>query len=60
MAWCISSSRRTFPVVFDQTRAPPTHYSVDVMGGGLNPAVMRRISAKTFLGMATSAIWNAS
>jgi hypothetical protein len=52
------SSRRKSPVGFDRTRNNGTHYAVDVTGGGRSSAINRRMSAKRFLGMATSAIWN--
>ena len=35
-----------------------THYAVDVIGGGRTSAIMRKMSAKTSRGIATSAIWN--
>jgi hypothetical protein len=37
-----------------------TRYAVDVTGGGRNSVISRRMSAKRFLGMATSAIWKAT
>ena len=45
---------------FRRTRDNRTHYPVDVTGGGRNSAISRRMSANRFLGMATSAIWNAT
>jgi hypothetical protein len=56
----LPSSRRTFPVVFDQTRDTQTHYAGDVIGGGRNSAISRKMSANRFLGMATSDIWKAT
>jgi hypothetical protein len=37
-----------------------TRYAVDVTGGGRNSVISRRMLAKRFLGMATSAIWKAT
>jgi hypothetical protein len=54
------SSRRTSPVVFGGTRDNRTHCPVDVIGGGRNSPINRRMSANRFLGMAISAIWNAT
>jgi hypothetical protein len=51
---------RTSPVVFDRKRDNRTLYAVDVTGGGRSSAINRRMSAKRFFGMATSAIWNAT
>jgi len=51
------SSRRTSAVVCDATHDTRTHYAVDVTGGGRSSAISRRMSAKRFLGIATSAIW---
>ena len=46
--------------VFDRTHDNRTPYAVDITGGGRNSAISRRMSANRFLGMATSAIWNAT
>src|SRR5271155_71124 len=43
---------------FVQTCDNRTHYAVDVIGGGRSSAIMRKMSAKTLRGIATSAIWN--
>jgi len=51
------ASRRTSPVVCDGTRDNQKPYAVDVTGGGRSSAISRRMSAKRFLEMATSAIW---
>ena len=44
----------------ERTHDNRTPYAVDVTGGGRSSAISRRMSAKRFLGMATSAIWNAT
>src|ERR1700719_1450599 len=44
----------------ERTLGNRTPYAVDVTGGGRSSAISRRMSAKRFLGMATSAIWNAT
>jgi hypothetical protein len=54
------SSRRKSPVVFNRTHDNRTRYVVDITNGGRNSAISRRMLAKRFLGMATSAIWNAT
>ena len=41
---------------YHRTRNCRTHYAVDATGGGRSSAIIRRMSAKRFLGMATSAI----
>ena len=48
---------RTSPVSLSRTQSKP--YAVEVAGGGRSSAINRRMSAKRFFGMATSAIWNA-
>src|SRR5256885_8709741 len=44
----------------ERTHDNRTRYAVDVTGGGRSSAISRRMSAKRLLGMATSAIWNAT
>jgi len=43
-----------------RTHDARTLYAVDAKGGGRRSAIIRRMSAKRFLGMATSAIWRAT
>ncbi len=50
---------RTSPVSLSRTHDNRTPYAVEVAGGGRSSAINRRMSAKRFFGMATSAIWNA-
>jgi hypothetical protein len=54
------SSRRMSPVGFDRTHYNRTHYAADVSGGGRSSAMRRSMSENRFLGIATSAIWNAT
>jgi hypothetical protein len=54
------SSRRTSPLDFARTRNTRTPYPVDAAGGGRNSAIIRKMSANRFRGMATSAIWKAT
>ena len=51
---------RTSPESLCRTHNNRTPYAVEVAGGGRSSAINRRMSAKRFFGMATSAIWNAT
>ena len=51
---------RTSPVSLCRTHNNRAPYAVEVAGGGRSSAINRRMSAKRFFGMATSAIWNAT
>ena len=54
------SSRHTSPVGFDRTHDNRTLHGVEMSSGGRSSTINRRMSAKSFLGIATSAIWNAT
>ena len=51
---------RTRPVSLSRTHDNRTPYAVADAGGGRSSAINRRMSAKRFFGMATSAIRNAT
>jgi hypothetical protein len=55
--WFLLSSRRTSPLVFDWTQNNQALHVDTAAGDGRSSAMSRRMSAKRFLGMATSAIW---
>jgi hypothetical protein len=42
------------------THEARTLYAVDAKGGGRSSAIIRKMSANRFRGMATYAIWNAT
>jgi len=48
------------PLVFDRTQNKQALHVDTAAGGGRSSATSRRMSANRFLGMATSAIWNAT
>jgi hypothetical protein len=48
------------PVSLFRTDDYRTPYAVEVAGGGRSSAMRRKMSAKRFFGIATSAIWNAT
>src|ERR1700730_1270379 len=54
------SSRRTSPLVFDRTQNNQALRVDTAAGCGRSAAIGRRMSPNKFLGMATSAIWNAT
>ena len=56
IAMAVQCTRRS-GLAGDLCRDADARYPVDVMGGGRSSAIMRRMSAKTLCGMATSAIW---
>ena len=58
--WILLSSRRTSPLVFDRTQNKQALHVDTAAGGGRSSAISRRMSANSFRGMATSAIWNAT
>jgi hypothetical protein len=54
------SFRRTSPMSLARTHDNRTHYAGAGSGGGLSSAIICRMSANRFRGMATSAIWKAT
>jgi hypothetical protein len=50
-------SRHSSPVVFAATHDNRAVRAGERSGGGRSPAIIRRMSTKNYLGIATSAIW---